>query len=90
MLGMRLDENGASLSDRYLLTFDLEDAGALEHDVELVVLVRLLPVGLRGDEHIDADFEAGGLVDDLVATTGLSKPFFDGCDLERVHGYEST
>jgi len=48
--------------------------------------VRLLPVGLRGDEHIDAHFEAGGLVDDLVATTGLAKPFFDGCHLERVHG----
>jgi hypothetical protein len=25
------------------------------------------------------------LVDDLVATAGLTKPFLDGCDLERVH-----
>jgi hypothetical protein len=24
-------------------------------------------------------------VDDLVPTAGLPEPFFDGCDLERVH-----
>src|SRR2546430_7204019 len=85
MLGMRLHKDSASLSDRYLLTLNLEDAGALEHDVELVILMRLLAVGLWSDEHIDANFEAGGLVDDLIASAGLTKPFFDGCDLKRVH-----
>ena len=71
--------------DGDLFSLDFEDACALEDDVELVVLVRLLPIGLRRDETVDPDLEAGGLVDDLVATAGLTKPFLDGCDLERVH-----
>ena len=54
------------LSDGDLFTLHLEDARAFKHDVGSVVLVRLLSVGLRGDEHIDPDFEAGGFVDDLM------------------------
>jgi hypothetical protein len=45
----------------------------------------LLPIGLRSYEAVDPYFEAGGFVDDLVPTAGLPEPFFDGCDLERVH-----
>lgn len=84
MLGLRLYEDGAALSDRYLVTFHVEYACALEDDIQLIVLVGLLPIRLRGDEHVDPDFEADGLVDDLVATAGLTEPFLDGCDLERV------
>jgi hypothetical protein len=85
MLGVRLYKDGAALSDRYLLTLHLEYASALEDDIQLIVLVGLLPIRLRGDEHVDADFEADGLVDDLVATAGLTEPFFDGCDFKCVH-----
>jgi len=85
MLGVRLYEDGAALSDRYLLTLHLEYASALEDDIQLIVLVGLLPIRLRGDEPVDADFEADGLVDDLVATAGLTEPFFDRCDFKRVH-----
>jgi hypothetical protein len=85
MLGVRLDEDSASLSYGCLLTLHLEDARALEHDIKLVVFVRLLSVGLWSDQHVDTDFEAGGFVHDLIATAGLAKPFFDGCDFKSVH-----
>ena len=52
---------------------DLEDAAALEHDVDLVLVVRLLPVGLGSDEHVDADLEPGRGVDDLVAASALDE-----------------
>jgi hypothetical protein len=29
-------------------------------------------------------------VDDLVATAGLTEPFLDGCNLERVHLERTT
>ena len=47
--------------------------------------MRLLLVGLRRDEHVHPDLEAGGVVDDLVATAGLTELLLDGCNLERVH-----
>src|SRR5438270_401238 len=67
VLGSRRDEDGASLLELDPLVLDLEHAAALQHDVDLVVLVRLLAVGLGRDEHVDADLETGGAVDDLVA-----------------------
>src|SRR5207248_10922589 len=67
--------------------FDGEHAVSLEHDVDLVVLVRLLAVGLRCDQDVDAEFEAWGGVDHLVAA-GLSQPFPDGFDVERVRDLE--
>ena len=62
MVGCRLHEHRSALLHGNLLALDLENAGALEDNVELVVLVGLLPVGLWRDEHIDPDFEAGRLV----------------------------
>ena len=47
MFGSGFDEDRGALSDWDLLSLDFEDACALEDDVELVVLVRLLPIGLR-------------------------------------------
>ena len=46
---------------------DLEDTAALEDDVDLVLVVRLLAVRLGSDEDVDPDLEARGAVDDLVA-----------------------
>ncbi len=61
--------------DRDRLALDGEDAAAAEDDVELVVGVRLLVVGLGRDEHVDADLEAGRGVHDLVpAVPGLETP----------------
>lgn len=85
MIGPGLDEYSRPFSDRDLLVLDLEDPGPFEDDVELVVLVRLLLIRLGRDEHVHPDLEAGGLVDDLVATAGLTEPLLDGCNLERVH-----
>jgi hypothetical protein len=85
VVGAGLDENGTSLPDWDLLTFDLQDPGALEHDVDLVVLVRLLPVGLGCNEDVDAELEACGFVHDLVASAGLREPLPCSGDLERTH-----
>ena len=41
-----------------LLAFDLERPSALEDDVDLVVDVGLLMIGLGGDEDVDADLKA--------------------------------
>ena len=68
-----------------LCTFDVERARAVEHDVDLVVLVRLLPVRLRRDEHVDAELDADGLVDDLVAAARGTELLDDGSDSECVH-----
>ena len=51
VLGAGGDEDGLSLLERYRAAFDLEHAGALEDDVDLVELMGLLPVGLRSEEH---------------------------------------
>jgi hypothetical protein len=42
-----LHEDGRALPNRDQLPFDLQDAGTLEHDVELVVFVRLLAIERR-------------------------------------------
>lgn len=90
MVGSSLHEDRASLLDGDLLAFDLQHTCALEHDVHLVVLVRLLPVWLRCDKHVDAQLEACGFVDYLVATAGLTEPLLDGSNLEGVHSPEPT
>ena len=85
MLGPGFDEDCPAFLHRNLLAADVEDAGPLEDDVQLVVRVRLLAVGLRSYQAVHADLEAGGLVDDLVATAGLTEPLLDGCNFECVH-----
>ena len=87
MVGAGLDEDGGALAHRDALALDLEHAGSLEHDVDLVVLVRLLAVGLGRDERVDADLEARRLVDDLVAAAGGAELRRDFPDTERVHGW---
>jgi hypothetical protein len=82
MLGASLYENSGALSHGNFLALDLEYACPLEDNVELVITVGLLSVGLWGYEAIDPDFEAGGLVNDLVATADPSQSLLDGCDFE--------
>ena len=72
MVGARLHEDGAALFHSSLLPLYLQHTRALEADVHLVVLVRLLPVRLGSDENVDPELEAGGFVDNLVATAGLT------------------
>src|SRR5438046_616698 len=52
VLRARLDEDGGALLHGDPLALHLEYAAPLEHDVDLVVLVRLLAVRLRRDEHV--------------------------------------
>ena len=59
MVGARLDEDGVAFLHRHVFAVDGQDAGAFEHDVHLVVLVRLLLVGLGRDEDVDAELEPG-------------------------------
>jgi hypothetical protein len=70
MIGACLDEDCRALTNRRLLPLHFEDAGPLQNDVELVVFMGLLPIGLRSYEAVDPYFEAGGFVDDLVPTAG--------------------
>ncbi len=90
MIRARLDEDGVALLHRHRLALDVEDALSLEDDVDLVVLVRLLAVGLGRDEHVDAQLEPGRGMDDLVAAAGGHEAFLDLPDPEGVHPREVT
>src|SRR5207248_8317515 len=74
VLGAGGDEDGVALAKLDLLTLDLERASAFEDDVDLVVLMRRLAVGLRRDEDVDADLESGRAVDDLVPAVAGREP----------------
>ena len=86
VVGPRQDEQRAALFQRRLHSLYLQHTGALEHNVDLVVLVRLLAIRLRRDEHVDADLETGRRVHDLVATALLAQLPSGRVDIERVHG----
>ena len=58
MVGAGLDEDGVALGHRDALALDLEHARPFEDDVDLVVVVGLLPVGLGRDEDVDAELDA--------------------------------
>src|SRR5262249_29961563 len=85
-----LDEHGAAFAHRPFLALDLEHAAAFEDDVELVAVVRLVAVGLGCNEDVDTELEAGGLVNDLVASSGLGKPLSDSGYLECMHVQDAT
>src|SRR5262245_31567791 len=90
MFGTFCDEERASLLERRFHAFDVEHAAALEHDVDLVELVGLLPVGLGRDEDVDADLEAGRRMDDLVAASALCERLSRPVHVEGVHRPEPT
>src|SRR5204862_7781539 len=86
MLDTCLDEDRFPDLHRHTLVSNLEHAGAVEPDVDLVVGVRLLAVRLRGDEDVDAELEPGRLMDDLVAAARAAPTLDDVAHTERVHG----
>jgi hypothetical protein len=90
VLDTRFDEDRLPDVDRDALVSDLEHAGALEPDVDLVVFMRLLAVRFRRGEEIDADLESDGFVDDLVATARGSQALDGVADPEGVHGGDGT
>ena len=82
------DEERPTLLEWRRYPFDLEHAAALEDDVHLVELVRLLTVGLGRDEHVDADLQSRRGVDDLVPAASLRQLAAGLLDVERVHRHE--
>ena len=86
MLGAGLDEHGVALGELHRLALHLERAAALEDDVDLVVGVRLLPVGLGRDEHVDAELDPRRGVDDLVAAARREQPVLRSVHVDEVHG----
>src|SRR4051812_1855971 len=78
------DEGCRALLERVLLPLYLECAPALQHEVELVPLVRLLRVGLRRGEDVHAYLQAIGLVDHLVSA--WAEPLRDIAEAEAQEG----
>src|SRR5262249_16893071 len=66
----------------------LEHAASLEHDVNLVILVRLLAIGLRSDEHVHTQLKARGRVNDLVAAAPFGEALGYAGDVECVRGHQ--
>ena len=89
MLGAGLDEQGVTFGHRKILALDFERAASLDDDVDLVVGVRLLRVRVGRDEHVDADLQPAGAMDDLVAAAARLEPALRLPDRERV-GYEPS
>jgi hypothetical protein len=90
VVGAGGDERGLALFDRDRLALHGQDAATLDHDVELVVLMRLLTVGLGRDEHVDADLEARRAVHDLIAAIRGLQPPPRRLDVERLHAAEPS
>ena len=67
VLGLGRHEDRLPLRELHALALELEGAGSLEDDVDLVVFVRLLAIGFGSDEDVDAELEVRRGVDDLVA-----------------------
>src|SRR5262249_16441032 len=86
VFGTRAHERALTLAQLEELAFHVERAAALEDDVHLVVVVRLLAVRLRRDEHVHAEFEARRLVHDLVAAAGRRQALLRPEDLHAVSG----
>ena len=84
------DEERHALRERRRRAFDLEHAAAFEHDVDLVLLVGLLAVGLGSDEHVDADLEPRRAVHDLVAAAARGERAPRLVDVERVRPGDMT
>lgn len=85
MLCTRRYEVHRALAKRKLLPLDIEDAPPFENDVNLVVGVRLLTVGLGSDQDVDPDLQSRGAVDDLVAPAGGLEALLDVEDTLVIH-----
>ena len=80
MFGAGGNEDGTSIVQLKQLALELQGAAALEHDIDLVVVVGLLAIRLGRHEDIDAELEAWRLVHDLVPT-GLEQA--RSCSFDR-------
>jgi hypothetical protein len=67
------------------LSLDREHAPALQNDVELVVLVRLLAIRLRRNEDVDPDLQPRRAVNDLVAAVAGSESLPHAFYVEWMH-----
>jgi len=91
MLGTRRNEQSHAFDESSRSVLDLEDAASFEHDVDLVLVMGLLPIGLRRDEHVHADLEPRRAVHDLVTTASFDQRMAARVDVERVGGgHESS
>src|SRR5581483_11950776 len=90
VVGAGLDEHRVPRVHLDRRALHVERAAAVEDDVHLVVGVRLLTVGLRRDEDVHAEFDAGRLVHDLVAAAGGAELLDDARYPESVHGADAT
>jgi hypothetical protein len=79
-----LDEERVPLGDGKDLTPDFESTPALEHDVNLIVRMRLLRVGLGRDEYVHTELEPGRPVHDLVAAPACGEPLLNLTNREEV------
>ena len=80
------DEQRHAFAERGRAALDLEHTAPLEHDVHLVLVVGLLPVGFRGDEHVDPDLEPRRLVHHLVTAATLDQRPVGRGNVERMGG----
>jgi hypothetical protein len=88
VLGTCRNEHGMALVEIDGLTLHVEHPATFEHDIDLIVFMRLLPVRLGRDKHVDANFEPGRRMYDLVAAgSGRQAPSY-GLDVERMGGGE--
>jgi hypothetical protein len=78
------DERRMAFAKLELFSTDLERASPFENDVELVVVVDALAVGLRGDERVDADLEPGRFMNELVTSVSGAQACLGFRDVKRV------
>ena len=78
------DERRATFVKFKMLSLDVEHSSAFEHDVDLVVCVRALVVGLRRDKRVDTDVKPPRFVDGLVTTIGGAQARFGSADIENA------
>ena len=84
MISACFDVDRAALTYGDLVAFDLQRSPPLEHYVDLVPLVWLLPIGLGGDKHVHAELETRRRMDDLVAPISGSEALGDLAHFKSV------
>jgi hypothetical protein len=88
MLDAGGDERRLTFLELDRLARELEHAAALEHEIDLVVLVRLLTVWLGRHQHVHPKLEPRRLVYELVAAVCGCQATLGGADVEGGHGRE--
>jgi len=78
------DERRVTFVKLEMLSLDVEHSCAFEHDVDLVVCVRALVVGLRRDKRVDTDVKSPRLVDGLVTTVDSAQARLGSADIENA------